>query len=263
MARKWTDSEKSLMRDTLQRLYVIENLSIHQVAVRLGIAYQTVYERLIRLSIPIQKEKKVGYLNKHKNISFPRNSALLAEFLGIMLGDGHISQTQVFVHLGGTERQYAEHISSLMRFLFNVSPRVVLRKRGHIDVYFGSVAIVCWLKSRHGLCHNKVQSQVGVPDWIFKQKQYQKSCVRGLFDTDGSVYALRHGIQVSFTNLSIPLLQSMHDMLISLGYQPSCISDTVVYLTRREQVTDFFKKIQPNNGKHIGRFKEITSCVGR
>lgn len=81
--------------------------------------------------------------------------------------------------------------------------------------------------------------------------------LKGFFDTDGSVYKLRFGTQISFTNKSLPLLQSTRRMLLLLGYQPSSISGYRVYLTKQKSILRFFKEIKPANPKHLVRFRNL------
>ena len=84
-----------------------------------------------------------------------------------------------------------------------------------------------------------------------------KRFLRGFFDTDGSIYKLRYGIQISFKNYSHPLLKSLQKMLSGLGYKPSRISSHSVYLTRISDVARFFEDIKPANMKHIKRFDKF------
>ena len=143
-----------------------------------------------------------------------------------------------------------------MKELFNIVPKISIRKRGYRDVYLGSVDITRWL-IENGLVHNKVKSQVGVPSWILAKNEFARSFLRGFFDTDGSVYKLKYGIQISFTNKSMPILHALHEMLIRLRYNPSKISSYKIYLTNKADIARFFKEIRPKNKKHIHRFKEI------
>jgi intein/homing endonuclease len=115
---------------------------------------------------------------------------------------------------------------------------------------------------KKGLVGDKVREQVGVPKWIFENQQYITAFLRGFFDTDGSVYRLRHGIQVSFSNKSIPLLFSLQSMLRTLGYSPSAVSAFRVYLTRVSDVRRFFREVKPSNAKHQRRFREFIKRVG-
>ena len=78
-----------------------------------------------------------------------------------------------------------------------------------------------------------------------------------LFDTDGSVYKLKFGIQISFSNRSQPLLCSFRKMLVLLDYQPSRISGPRVYLTRIPDIKRFFEEIKPKNTKHVKRFEKF------
>lgn len=177
-----------------------------------------------------------------------------------MLGDGHVSHFQTVVTLGTKELEYVHYVASLMESLFGVSATILVRQDGYRDVYIGSVALTTWLRSK-GLVHNKVASQVDVPSWIFAKTEFITAFLRGFFDTDGSVYGLRHGIQISLTNRSLLLLHSLRSMLITLQYRPSEVGSWRVYLTRRPEIRRFFAEIQPANTKHLRRYKHI-ECVG-
>ena len=84
-----------------------------------------------------------------------------------------------------------------------------------------------------------------------------KAFLRGFFDTDGSVYKLKFGIQLSFTNKSMPLLTALQKALFELQYKPSEISSWKIYLTRKEDIKRFFSEIKPQNKKHLDRFKSF------
>lgn len=259
MARRWTIEEENKYREELWQLYSDQNMSIREAGVVLGIAEATVYDRLVRLGIPIMREAKARYNNRRSRdaIMIPEHrSAKLAEFFGIMLGDGHISHFQTIVTLGTKELEYVEYIANLMKELFGVQGRICRRANGYRDVYIGSVELTAWLK-REGLVQNKVASQVDAPPWLFERCEYMQSFLRGFFDTDGSVYRLRFGRQIELTNLSVPLLYALHRMLTKLGYTPSKVSSCCVYLTRKGDVDRFFKEIQPANTKHLRRFVEM------
>lgn len=180
----------------------------------------------------------------------------LAEFFGIMLGDGHLTNFQVTVTLGTKEWGYAKHIVRLIQKLFNVKAKICVRKNRAKIVYFGSVDISDWLQGG-GLVLNKVRAQVDAPRWLLKRRSYKESLVRGFFDTDGSIYRLRYGIQLSFTNAPKPLLTTLQSVLKTLGYKVSEISGIRFYLTRISDIERFFKEIKPENKKHVRRFKQF------
>ena len=261
MARAWTKQEKRFYTKELYTLYIQENKTIKEVASILCIAPQTVFKRLASCNIKTIPERKEKYRNIRRDIVIPkRYSKELAEFIGVMLGDGKISHFQVLVTLGNKELVYASHVCDLMEKLFLGRPKIATRSTGYHDVYIGSVLLTTWLLSM-GLVTNKVKYQVDVPNWIFSKKSYMKACLRGFFDTDGSIYKLRQGMQISFTNYSTPLLFALRKMLFELEYTPSRLSSHKVYLTRKEDVTRFFKEIQPKNKKHLQRFETIHASV--
>ena len=170
-----------------------------------------------------------------------------------MLGDGRLSPTQIIVTLGNKEKDYVLYVKNKIQNIFFASPKISIRKQGYHDVYLGSVILSKWLK-KEGLVHNKVKSQVGVPKWIFSNKKYCEAFLRGFFDTDGSVYKLKFGIQISFTNRSLPILESLQKILFKLEYKVSSISSCKIYITKKEDIVRFFKDIKPKNIKHLTRF---------
>lgn len=261
MARRWNKTEENFYRNELRELYVRQNKTIAEIGALLKVSEKTVFDRLNRLGIPTNPKGKMGYCNRSRTVVIPKSrSEKLSEFYGIMLGDGHISRFQIVVTLGTKELSYVEYVAALMSELFDAKPTILVRKDGYRDVYFGSVDLIKYLKA-DGFVTNKVKYQVDIPEWIFEKKEWMNSFVRGFFDTDGSVYKLRFGIQVSFTNKSARLLISLHKMLIALGYNPSAISTDRIYLTRRKDLTKFFSEIKPANTKHSRRYQYF--CVGR
>ncbi|MEI6843162.1 MAG: LAGLIDADG family homing endonuclease [bacterium] len=263
MARRWTKEEENKCRRELIHLYVQKNKALKEVADILGIAEQTVFSRMKRLNIKTQPSLKENYLNKRGDVKIPKKySKELAELFGVMLGDGHISHFQVIVNLGTKEASYAHYVCVLIKKIFKVNAKISVRNTGYRDVYVGSTVITSWLLSEN-LANNKVKSQVDVPKWIFEKPEFMRRFLRGFFDTDGSVYRLRFGIQISLTNYSKPLLLSLQRMLFKLGYSPSAVSADKVYLTKISDIKRFFKEISPKNLKHQERYKKFVLKLRR
>lgn len=263
MAKKWTIPEERAKRRELRRLYVKQNKTITEIAGILDLAESGVYDRLLRLGIPSLRHKKQRFNNRNFHIFVPKIfSPQLAEFLGIMLGDGHLTPTQVCVTLGNKEQQYAEYVSVLMEHLFKVKPKIMVSNQGCAIVYIGSTVLVRWLFKDFGLVYNKVKSQVDVPKLCFSKAIFMRMSVRGFFDTDGSIYRLRHGIQMSFTNRSEPLLESMRRMVKLLGFYHSAVSHYKFYLTRRDDIRRYCKIIGFSNSRHQERLKFFMASKG-
>lgn len=264
MARRWTSVEEREKLSELRRLYVVENKTIGEVGRILGIAEQMVFQRMQRLGVASTPEKKATYIARKRSdiILSDAYTPKLAEFFGIMLGDGKLSYYQVVVTLGTKELAYAEYASDLIQQLFGARPKIALRKKGFKDVYLGSIDLTDWLR-KEGFVYNKVRSQVDAPKWVFTKQEYKRGFLRGFFDTDGSVYKLRFGIQIAFTNKSKPPLFSIQRALQELGYHPSKVNGFKIYLTRRNDVARFFREIRPANPKHQERFKIFLNQLGR
>lgn len=252
MAQRWTTKEEKIKRNELTSLYVKQNKTISEVAEVLGIKENSVFDRMKRLGIPSIPERKVNYLNIRHDITIPNTfSTELAEFVGIMLGDGHISPTQLTISFGLNELPYLLYVNQLIKKLFKVESHYYKVKDSNAYcLYIGSTALVRFFE-RMGLVSNKVQKQVDVPAWINQDNTYRQAALRGLFDTDGSVYKLRFGFQINFCNNSKPLLASARRILIALDYHPSRISINKIYLTRIPELQRYIREIGFSNKKHL------------
>ncbi|MEK7473042.1 MAG: LAGLIDADG family homing endonuclease [Patescibacteria group bacterium] len=254
MPARWSKEIELIKFNELNDLYVIQNKTIGEIGKILNLAEATVYDRLLRLDIKPDRSKKA---NCTSPATIPYiHTRSLAEFFGIMLGDGCITPTQITVTLGNKELSYINYVSNLITKLFSIVPKIYRRPKGYYVVYFGSTKVVKWLLSNN-LTFNKVKNQVAPPDWIFKKKFLMEGFLKSFFDTDGSVYKLRFGVQLAFTNRSLPLLDGIKCALDKLGYFPSKVSKFRVYLTKKKYVLGFIKRINPANLKHRQRFAEF------
>lgn len=93
--------------------------------------------------------------------------------------------------------------------------------------------------------HNK-----SVPEWILKSKEYRNYCVRGLFDTEGSIsfkqYASRNGVslykQLNFRNTNQKLMRFVRDTLQDIGLKPTKTLKKYLYLSTHESI-DYFNEV--------------------
>ena len=137
--------------------------------------------------------------NKPKPCKFFEHSEEFAELVGILLGDGNITVYikgraqvyQVSVASGRkNEEAYARNfVAPLLTKLSGLNTKIRLKKNV-VYSYLSSKELVKELE-RNGLFHgNKIKNKLKIPDWIFENKKYLRACIRGLIDTDGSVYRL-------------------------------------------------------------------------
>jgi hypothetical protein len=136
--------------------------------------------------------------NHRKKVNLPTDSARLAEFMGIMMGDGGINnEWQATITMNAvSDKVYANYIHDLCLDIFGIAPAIRQRKtRQALVISLSSTTIVDLLVSR-GLCRgNKLAQGLSIPKWILADRNYRLACVRGLVDTDGCLYIHKHKVE--------------------------------------------------------------------
>lgn len=184
----------------------------------------------------------------------------LAEYVGIMLGDGGITAGQFNITLNSVvDREYVYFVSQLEKNLFGEEPKLYKRKDSKaLVLYYNSRFLIRYLLSIGLKIGNKVKQQVDAPDWIKSSLIYRIACVRGLMDTDGGVFLHKYNVngkeyvyrKICFTNRSIPLLMFVKKTLEELGFTPKLVSKVAnkkVWLYNINEVKAYLKKVGTNN----------------
>jgi len=68
---------------------------------------------------------------------------------------------------------------------------------------------------------SKQKQLAHVPAWIRNNRSYEKECLRGLLQTDGSIYKDRGYMMINFCNNVHPLASDVYHMMRELGYKPT------------------------------------------
>jgi len=204
-----------------------------------------------------------------KEIKLPKRSKELAEFFGIMLGDGHVHKTQGY-KLGTYNLNITGHsildkdyllnfVKPLGENLFGVKGRIYLSKRSNaLHVIFDARNLVDFFERENFKSGDKIINQVTIPNWIKENPKFISACLRGLYDTDGCFYKLtnQNSYQVGFTNYNKTLLNSVRDCLLSLGIGVSKISrGRDITITKKSEIAKFYKLIGFHNSKHLNKIK--------
>ncbi len=207
-----------------------------------------------------------------KKISFPSKSEDLAEFAGIMMGDGSITKRQVAVTVHHKDdRVYSLFVKRLMQHLFDVKPSWTIRvKRSTIFVVISRTQLVKFCQSIGLVVGNKVKQQIDIPDWIMKDAIFRMACIRGLMDTDGCIYNECHTInskkycypRLSFVSMSAPLRTSVFKIMKELDFSPKIRNNRSVQLENKREIARYFETIKSHNPKHLNRWKQILGGVG-
>lgn len=199
-------------------------------------------------------------------IRTPRPSKELAEFIGILIGDGGVTDHQVTVSLGSVvDAEYVPYVRNLASKLFRVEPSIRTRKNENCtNIVLSSTILVKYL-AHHGLLPgNKLRNGLDVPEWIRFNSGYSEACFRGMFDTDGCIFAERHFIngreyiypRMSLVSASQRLLESAYDILVTSGFTPK-LRYRRVNLERFPDIDRYFKMVGTGNPKHLRRWNSL------
>ena len=171
---------------------------------------------------------KIGYSNDEK-IILPKNEKV-AEFIGIMLGDGHLDKdgSKLSITLNAIdEEKYIIYVKEeiletlFKKYSFYKEDLVSDQGNKAIRYSLSSKSVHYALVNLGLIPGNKVENQVDVPNWIFEKREFIKKSLKGLFDTDGSLTVKKGGIiGITFTSGSKPLIDSFYKMCYLIGIKP-------------------------------------------
>ena len=198
----------------------------------------------------ISNSLKYPKKSHRKKVFLPKHSSQLAEFFGVMIGDGGINNSwQANISLNSIkDKKYAAFVAGLCVKNFGVVPALRKRKtRNTLVVSLASTSVVEFLISEGLPKGNKLKNDLHIPDWILNNQLYSRSCVRGLMDTDGCLFIHKHKV--------------FGKLYQNIGLCFTSFSKELIF-----QVAEIFEKNQilghiTNEGKRIYLYK--AEAVGR
>ena len=217
-----------------------------------------------RLHPDLARQRSFGTL---KEIKRPPRSVELAKFIGIMLGDGSIrSKYQLTVSFNyKTDREFAEYVARLIKRLFSIEHIISKRKDSlGADIVVSSANVIDFLLEQGLKAGNKVKNQVDIPAWIKGDMEFQKACLRGLVDTDGSLYCHKYKVnnkwyeylKLDFTSCSKPLLRSAYAIFSNLGIRAS-LKGVHITVSAKAEVNRYLATVGSSNTKFLGRWERF------
>jgi len=199
-------------------------------------------------------------------IKLPTKDIRLAEFMGIMLGDGGVAPYHIHITLSNTEKKYANYIIDLVNELFGVVPKVhKLKYAQAIDIVIHRKQLVTFCQEIGLVRGNKIKQQIDIPEWIKSNTEFSKACVRGLIDTDGCFYDNSYTsnnkkysyFKIAFTSASLPLRLSVAKILNDLNIKTS-IDHKDVRINDIQSVQRYIEIIGSHNQKHLDKILRFT-----
>lgn len=188
----------------------------------------------------------------------------LAELIGMILGDGNLGNYPrchyLRIYCNIKERQYANEIRIILKEVFKKDCYVYERPSEgvlYLEISAKDLDVILGLA-----IGDKIKNRVTIPKWIFKEKNFLKACLRGLFDTDGCCYITGKKYRIiNFTNKNQSLLRSIYAGLESLAFHPYISGGRNVELGRQQEVNIFFNLVRPKNLKHYRHNARIAKVV--
>lgn len=212
----------------------------------------------------IHKENRIL---KRLSIVFPKKSASLSEFMGIMIGDGGIQERQIRISLNKeTDSQYMDFIVKLIKKLFSITPKIYFRKNSKgVDIAVSRTELVYFLLKLGLKKGNKLYQDIEIPSWIIDYKKYSLLCVRGMIDTDGSIFLETHTLKnklysyprLNFTSASGKLILQVYKILKDNGFNPTIRrSGRSLQLEKLKEICKYFKVVGTSNPKHLKKMQK-------
>ena len=120
--------------------------------------------------------------------------------------------------------------------------------------------------TQYGIIGNKIQNKSTIPKWILENEKFLKACLKGLIDTDGSVFRMSQKdfnlLRISFTNFNVELLNDVRLAFIKLGFNPTkIICNKGFFISRKDDIIKYINEIGFSNEKHITRYKHFSPVV--
>ena len=217
----------------------------------------------------------------NRKVKLPVVNEVLAEFFGIMTGDGcmneYLSRQAYIIDITGNSIKDLDHhkvyINNIIKELFNLTPSLYFPKgQNTIHSVMRSKAIFYFLKSQ-GFPPGR-KGEISVPEWILGNDLYFKKFICGFFDTDGHLTLKnKEGKKypvVGLTSISKTLLESIQKFIINYGItsylgtriqkDPRFKKELIVYqldINGKKNINLFFNAIGSNNSRNLLKYKEM------
>ncbi|KKP32691.1 MAG: hypothetical protein A2360_01700 [Candidatus Staskawiczbacteria bacterium RIFOXYB1_FULL_32_11] len=187
-----------------------------------------------------------------------KDKGLQAYVIGLALGDGNLSNpngkaTRLRITC---DKKYPFLITKICKALEKLFPEnkvsIVDRDKGCVDIsiYSNHFEKLLGWKAKNG---SKFVQKVNVPNWIKENNNYKINCLRGLIETDGSIYNDRGYTMMIFTSVIPALAKDFYDMILSLEFNPH------LYLIKRGKTAEY--KYSQQDVYHIRLSKNVSKFL--
>lgn len=202
-----------------------------------------------------------------KIVKLPDHSEQLAEFFGIMIGDGGIGNPwQAIITLNSiADKDYSAFLIDLCERLFGIVPAVRKRKNCNALVHvLTSISLVDFLIENGLKRGDKIKAGLSIPGWILAKREYRIACIRGLMDTDGCIYIHKHkvadkryqNIGLNFCSYSPALISQFKEIFEEFNLLlHSNQAGNNLFLYKERDITRYFKVFGTSNTRLSSVYK--------
>lgn len=166
----------------------------------------------------------------------------LAEIVGIYIGDGYIYRKNRKYQIGFvgnpiTDKEMFDNLKVLILKEWNKETKIKFRERG-LRLVFNSKEICESLIGGLGLAHGKGKCEkVFIPENILDDWNLAKYALRGIIDSDGSVFVSKKpGIEkyptIEITTTSLILAEQLRNILLEQGFRVANIRKSFSKLSK-------------------------------
>ncbi|MEX2016984.1 MAG: LAGLIDADG family homing endonuclease [Candidatus Pacearchaeota archaeon] len=201
----------------------------------------------------------------------------VAEFIGIMLGDGSIGiydtkagdkikkHRVVKVTLDSRNKKYIIYVSNLMKEVLNTEPRIFFRKKENaVDISTHRKEKLNFVLNELGLKISPKWNNMEIPKKFMKTELYSH-VLRGLFDTDGSVTIFNNnGIIYPRIEIKIcpsPAQKQFIEIIDNLGFnykvQKLDKGEIRIRISGKTELKKWFEIVGSSNQLYIDRAKQF------
>jgi DNA-binding transcriptional regulator WhiA len=149
---------------------------------------------------------------------------LRAYIIGVALGDGNLSNPsgrgiRLRITCDARYPKLAVHITHACSKLFPDNKIGIINRGTSVDVslYSNQLPSLLGYSWDHG---PKNTQNIRIPPWIYRRRASSIACLRGLLQTDGSLYVDRGYQMINFTNTAEKLSMGVFRIMRMLGYFP-------------------------------------------
>lgn len=222
-------------------------------------------QKLVQLSKTNFDVETLSFLKGNyslQTVVVPQMSEKLAEFLGLLYGDGCLGNYNYLIDISGDSKAdflyHHYHVKPLICELFDLIPRFKYEKHAQeIHTQLTTKMLHDGISKVFSFPIGHKKGRMHIPKEIYQNDCYKRAFLRGLFDTDGGVH--RHhktSIQVQFTSYDPVFMNQVRDLFREFGFNAR-INKTDLQLRGKTEIDRFFSEIKPANPKHLYKYKKF------